>query len=137
MQDRREPSISRAYLPLSPGSGWTQLAKTAWLESNKDENGILDLKVTSSGTGTGLRTRRYECAQAYLLREARRRLSQFLTEGRSFDRMGRILVIADSIENYNDELSKELTQLTQRQTRMRAIGFKPFIAPAYSSGAIS
>ena len=51
---------------------------------------------------------------------------------------GQDLVVADSIEHYNDELSKELTQLTvTANLHMRAIGFKPFIAPAYSSGAIS
>jgi hypothetical protein len=66
------------------------------------------------------------------------RFSQFLIEGRSFGPHGQDLVIADSIENYNDELSKELTQLTvTANLHMRAIGFKPFIAPAYSSGAIS
>ena len=61
-----------------------------------------------------------------------------MTEGRSFGPHGQDLVIADSIANYNDALSKELTQLTvTANLHMRAIGFKPFIAPAYSSGAIS
>ena len=113
------------------------LAKTAWLESNKDENGILDLKGLRpeqvQGFGLGVMTAR---AAYYAKRDGR--FSQFLTEGRSFGPHGQDLVIADSIENYNDELSKELTQLTvTANLHMRAIGFKPFIAPAYSSGAIS
>ena len=113
------------------------LAKTAWLESNKDENGILDLKGLRPEQVQGFRTRRYECARG-LLCEARRAVFTVLTEGRSFRIHGQDLVIADSIENYNDELSKELTQLTvTANLHMRAIGFKPFIAPAYSSGAIS
>lgn len=113
------------------------LAKTAWLESNKDENGILDLKGLRpeqvQGFGLGVMNAR---AAYYAKRDGR--FSQFLTEGRSFGPHGQDLVIADSIENYNDELSKELTQLTvTANLHMRAIGFKPFIAPAYSSGAIS
>lgn len=55
------------------------------------------------------------------------RFKQFLTEGRSFGPHGQDLVIADSIENYNDELSKELTNLTvTANLHMRAIGYKPF-----------
>lgn len=113
------------------------LAKTAWLESNKDENGILDLKGLRpeqvQGFGLGVMNAR---AAYYAKRDGR--FSQFLIEGRSFGPHGQDLVIADSIENYNDELSKELTQLTvTANLHMRAIGFKPFIAPAYSSGAIS
>lgn len=113
------------------------LAKTAWLESNKDENGILDLKGLRpeqvQGFGLGVMNAR---AAYYAKRDGR--FSQFLTEGRSFGPHGQDLVIADSIANYNDELSKELTQLTvTANLHMRAIGFKPFIAPAYSSGAIS
>ena len=113
------------------------LTKTAWLESNKDENGILDLKGLRpeqvQGFGLGVMNAR---AAYYAKRDGR--FSQFLTEGRSFGPHGQDLVIADSIANYNDELSKELTQLTvTANLHMRAIGFKPFIAPAYSSGAIS
>lgn len=113
------------------------LAKTAWLESNKDENGVLDLKGLRpeqvQGFGLGVMNAR---AAYYAKRDER--FSQFLTEGRSFGPHGQDLVIADSIEHYNDELSKELTQLTvTANLHMRAIGFKPFIAPAYSSGAIS
>ena len=112
------------------------LAKTAWLESNKDENGILDLKGLRpeqvQGFGLGVMNAR---AAYYAKRDGR--FSQFLTEGRSFGPHGQDLVIADSIENYNDELSKELTQLTvTANLHMRAIGFKPFIAPAYSSGSV-
>lgn len=113
------------------------LAKTAWLESNKDENGSLDLKGLRpeqvQGFGLGVMNAR---AAYYAKRDGR--FSQFLTEGRSFGPHGQDLVIADSIANYNDALSKELTQLTvTANLHMRAIGFKPFIAPAYSSGAIS
>lgn len=113
------------------------LAKTAFLESNKDENGIFDGKGLRpeqiQGFGLGVMNAR---AAYYSKRDDR--FKQFLTEGRSFGPHGEDLVIADSIEHYNDELSKELTQLTvTANLKVRAIGFKPFIAPAYSSGAIS
>lgn len=62
----------------------------------------------------------------------------YLTEGRSFGPHGEDLVIADSIEHYDDTSSKELTKLTvESNLRTREIGFKPYIAPALSSGAIS
>lgn len=113
------------------------LAKTAWLESNKDENGVFDSQGLRpeqvQGFGLGVMNAR---AAYYAKRDPR--FSRFLTEGRSFGPHGQDLVVADSIEHYDDALSKELTQLTvTANLQMRAIGFKPFIAPAYSSGAIS
>ena len=113
------------------------LAKTAWLESNKDENGVFDNRGLRpeqvQGFGLGVMN-----ARAAYFAKRDERFRQFLTEGRSFGPHGEDLVVADSIEHYNDELSKELTQLTvTANLQMRAIGFKPFIAPAYSSGAIS
>ncbi len=66
------------------------------------------------------------------------RFSQFLTEGRAFGPHGQDLVIADSISNYNEDLSAELTKLAvESNLRTRELGFKPYIAPALSSGAIS
>jgi hypothetical protein len=66
------------------------------------------------------------------------KFSQFLTEGRAFGPHGQDLVIADSIEKYNEELSLELTKLAvESNLRTRELGFKPYIAPALSSGAIS
>ncbi len=47
-------------------------------------------------------------------------------------------MIANSIEHYDDKLSKELTDLTVKANiRTREIGYKPYIAPALSSGVIS
>lgn len=113
------------------------LAKTAFLESNKNESGELDYMGLCpeqiQGFGLGVMNAR---AAYYAKREER--FKQFLTEGRSFGPHGQDLVIADSIENYNDALSKELTELTvTANLHMRAIGYKPFVAPAFSSGALS
>jgi len=66
------------------------------------------------------------------------KFTQFLTEGRAFGPHGNDLIIADSIKNYNNELSLELTKLAvEANLEVRKTGFKPYIAPALSSGAIS
>ena len=113
------------------------LAKAALLESNKNEAGEFDymglLPEQIQGFGLGVMNAR---AAYYAKRDPR--FQQFLTEGRSFGPHGQDLVIADSIENYDDGLSKELTELTvTANLKMRAIGYKPFVAPAFSSGALS
>lgn len=66
------------------------------------------------------------------------RFAHFLEEGRAYGPHGQDLVIADSILNYNDALSRELTQLAvESNIKTRELGFKPYIAPALSSGALS
>ena len=113
------------------------LAKTAWLESNKDDSGVLDYQGLRPEQGHGFGLGVMNARAAYFAKRDER-FKRFLTEGRSFGPHGQDLVVADSITDYNDELSKELTELTvTANLHMRAIGFKPFIAPAYSSGAIS
>lgn len=66
------------------------------------------------------------------------RFKDFLVEGRAFGPHGKDLVIANSLLNYNDEISLELTKLTvESNLKVRELGFKPYIAPALSSGVIS
>ena len=113
------------------------LAKTFFLESNRSEEGGLDWKGLRpeqiQGFGLGVMNAR---AAYYAKRDPR--FERFLTQGRSFGPHGQELVIADSIANYNDELSRELTQkVVTANLEMRALGFKPFVAPAFSSGALS
>ena len=113
------------------------LAKTAYLESNKDENGVWDgqglLPEQVQGFGLGVMNAR----AAYFARRDPR-LASFLTEGRSYGPHGTGLFIANSIQNYDEEISQELTQLTvTANLKMREIGFKPYVAPALSSGALS
>lgn len=70
--------------------------------------------------------------------EKHERFSSYIKEGRAFGPHGGDLVIANSIENYDDGVSRELTELTVgANMEMRSDGFKPYIAPAMSSGAIS
>lgn len=64
--------------------------------------------------------------------------SSYLTKGRAYGPHGNDLVIANSILNYDDRLSRELTKLAvEANLEVRKTGFKPYIAPALSSGAIS
>ena len=113
------------------------LAKTAYLESNRDENGVFDGKGLRpeqiQGFGLGVMN-----ARAAYFAKRDPRLASFLTEGRSFGPHGTGLFIANSIDRYDEELSQELTQLTvTANLKMREIGFKPYVAPALSSGALS
>ena len=113
------------------------LAKTAYLESNKDEEGNWDGKGLRpeqvQGFGLGVMNAR---AAYYAKRDDR--FASFLSEGRSFGPHGTGLTIANSIERYDDVLSQELTHLTvTANLKMREIGFKPYVAPAMSSGALS
>lgn len=64
--------------------------------------------------------------------------SDFLTEGRAFGPHGDDLVIANSIEHYDDERSKCLTHLAVHSNLItRQLGYKPYVAPALSSAALS
>ncbi|MDD3394731.1 MAG: lactate dehydrogenase [Clostridia bacterium] len=113
------------------------LCKAAFLASNADEKGVFDGKGLRpeqiQGYGLGVMNAR---AAYYAKKEER--FSSFLKEGRAYGPHGQDLVIANSIEAYDDSLSRELTQLAiDANLRTRELGFKPYIAPAISSAAIS
>ena len=66
------------------------------------------------------------------------KFASYLQEGRAYGPHGKDLVIANSIYDYDDDLSRELTRYTvEANLEVRKTGFKPYIAPALSSGAIS
>ena len=75
-------------------------------------------------------------ARAAALAKQDVRFADFLVDGRSFGPHGEGLVIVNSLSSYDDILSQELTELVKTANlRIRDFGFKPFIAPALSSGA--
>jgi len=112
------------------------LCRAAWRASNTGADGALDylglLPEQVQGFGLGVMNAR----AAYFAKQDPR-FASFLTEGRSFGPHGQGLVIANSIHHYDDALSRELTGLTlEANLRIRDLGFKPYTAPAVSSGAM-
>jgi len=107
------------------------------LESNRGEDGQLDgrglFPHQVRGFGLGVMNAR---AAYYAKKDAR--FAEFLTDGRSFGPHGEDLVIANSVSHYDDDLSRELTNLAAHANlEMRRMGFKPYVAPALSSGTLS
>ena len=64
----------------------------------------------------------------------------FDEHGRVFGPHGQDLVAANSVDpaSYDEDLSRELTELTvQANMQVRALGYKPYIAPAMSSAVLT
>lgn len=77
-------------------------------------------------------------ARALYYSEKDSRFFHYEKEGRAFGPHGEDLVIADSVAHYDDHLSRDLTRLAvEANLQVRERGFKPYIAPALSSAAIS
>ena len=113
------------------------LCRAVLLESNRSENGEIDCRGLFPhqvrGFGLGVMNAR---AAYYARRD--QRFADFLTDGRTFGPHGEDLVVANSLSRYDDALSRELTErTTHANLEMRALGFKPYVAPALSSGALS
>lgn len=113
------------------------LCKSAYLESNKDDNGNLDFKGLApeqiKGYGLGVMN-----ARAAFYAKQNPETEIYINEGRAFGPHGEGLIIADSIKNYNEKNSDYLTEKTKKANlEIRACGFKPYIAPALSSGSLS
>lgn len=113
------------------------LCKSAFLYSNQDVNENIDFNGLSSdqirGYGLGVMN-----ARAVYYSKQNPKTIHYANEGRAFGPHGRHLIIADSIQNYNETLSIYLTQKTvNANLDIRETGFKPYIAPALSSGALS
>lgn len=113
------------------------LSKVVFLKSNENESGEMDFKGLSSdqiiGYGLGVMN-----ARALYYAEKSVDTKEYLSEGRVFGPHGNGLIVANSIENYNDQKSLLLTDKTiKANLKVREFGYKPFIAPALSSGALS
>ena len=113
------------------------LCKAAYEISNTnsdgewDYNGMLPEQIQGFGLGV-----MYSRALYYA--NADPDVADFKSNGRAYGMHGKGLVICDNIHHYNEEKSIELTNKTVDANLMvRELGFKPYIAPALSSGAIS
>lgn len=114
-----------------------QLCKAALIASNETETGAYDGNGMNPeqihGYGLGVMN-----ARAVYYSKENALAPHYEKHGRAFGPHGEGLVIADSIENYNEQLSLLLTQKTVTANhRVRETGFKPYIAPALSSGTLS
>ena len=113
------------------------LCKSAFIESNSDSAGNMDFMGLAPeqirGYGLGVMNAR---ACYYALQQDATK--HYIHEGRAFGPHGEGLIIADSISNYNEVLSDALTHSTKTANlEVRSTGFKPYIAPALSSGTLS
>lgn len=113
------------------------LCKSVFLASNSNSNGELDFQGIAPeqirGYGLGVMH-----ARATYYSQQDESTKHYISEGRAFGPHGEGLVIADSILNYSDSLSQKLTDLTKKANlEIRSTGFKPYIAPALSSGTLS
>ena len=96
-----------------------------------DGTGLRPCQVRGFGLGV------MHARALYFARKAPR-FAAYLTEGRAFGPHGEDLVLANSIDRYDDALSRELTErVAHANLEMRKLGFKPYVAPALSSGALS
>ena len=113
------------------------LCKAAFIESNKDNHGNMDFKGLAPeqirGYGLGVMN-----ARACYYAMQKDSTKHYINEGRAFGPHGEGLIIADSIEHYDESLSDALTYSTKTANlEVRSTGFKPYIAPALSSGSLS
>jgi malate/lactate dehydrogenase len=113
------------------------LCKQVFLSSNTNKEGEFDGKGIPGekikGYGLGVMN-----ARAAYFAKKDSRTEHYLKEGRAFGPHGKGLIIADSIKNYNEDLSDYLTEKTiKANLEIRNLGYKPYVAPALSSGAIS
>jgi hypothetical protein len=113
------------------------LCQGAFLVSNLNEEGKPDGKGLSAdqirGFGLGVMHGR---ACYYAEKDAK--TQHYQKKGRAFGPHGKGLIIADNVEDYNQKISSLLTQKAlNANIELRKIGFKPYIAPALSSGALS
>ncbi len=111
------------------------LCKVVFLTGNKNTSGEFDFKGLAAdqirGYGLGVMH-----ARAVYYSKQNTETAEYDREGRAFGPHGQGLVIANSLKKYNESLSKVLTdQTVKANLEVRKTGFKPYVAPALSSGS--
>jgi len=111
------------------------LCNEVFYESNKNDAGKLDfeglLPNQVRGFGLGVMNGRANYySEVHGL--------NYKNEGRVYGPHGNGLIVANSLVNYSETLSLMLTKdVIEANLKVRETGFKPYIAPALSSGALS
>lgn len=113
------------------------LCQAAYIHSNLDDRGLWDNHGLGSdqirGFGLGVMNAR----AAYYAKKRYPQLN-FSQNGRAFGPHGKGLLIVNDIFDYDPALSDELTNLAETANlKVRDTGYKPYIAPAISSGCMS
>ncbi len=111
------------------------LCKAVFLTSNKNTSGEFDFKGLAAdqirGYGLGVMH-----ARAVYYAKQNTETAEYNREGRAFGPHSRGLVIANSLKKYDESLSEMLTaQTVKANLEVRETGFKPYVAPALSSGS--
>ncbi len=112
------------------------LCKAVFLTVNKDISGEFDFKGLAAdqirGYGLGVMH-----ARAVYYSKQNLETAKYNREGRAFGPHGQGLVIANSLKKYDESLSDMLTdQTVKANLEVRKTGFKPYVAPALSSGCL-
>lgn len=96
-----------------------------------DSSGLFPWQV--QGLGLGVMN-----ARALYFAERDRQFSSYFSDGRVYGPHGEDLVAANSVSHYNDALSVELARLaSSANLEVRDLGYKPYIGPGISSGALT
>lgn len=109
------------------------LCREVLLASRQGDRGLLPGQIQGCGLGVMHGRARFFAQREDAFRD-------YLAEGRVFGSHGRELVAANSIRagQYDDGCSRRLTEWVIRANlQVRGYGFKPYIAPACSSGALT
>ena len=111
------------------------LCKVVFLAGNKNTSGEFDFKGLAGdqirGYGLGVMH-----ARAVYYSKQNTETVKYNREGRAFGPHGQGLVIVNSLKKYDQSLSEMLTdQTVKANLEVRKTDFKPYIAPALSSGS--
>lgn len=111
------------------------LCKVVFLASNKNTSREFDSKGLAAdqirGYGLGVMY-----ARAVYYSKQNTKTAEYNRVGRAFGPHGQGLLIANSLKNYDENLSEILTdQTVKANLEIRKTGFKPYVAPALSSGS--
>jgi hypothetical protein len=112
------------------------LCKDVFLTGNKDKSGEFDFKGLAAdqirGYGLGVMH-----ARAVYYSKQNLETTKYNREGRAFGPHRQGLVIANNFKKYDERLSEMLTdQTVKANLEIRKTGFKPYVAPALSSGCL-
>lgn len=131
----REASFTGHFIVLSDPV--EMLAFAAYNLSNRNADGKWDGRGLQpdqvEGFGLGVMHGRalFEAVQ-------NSRFATYTEQGRAYGRHGQGLVLATDPVVYDDAASKALTERVERANlEVRALGFKPYVAPAVASGTLS